>query len=213
MTICVSILATTLTVFATDTQVFSVVSSNFWLHTKESVNEECSMIVGEIRNNSKFPQKDITITSYEVKGKEKIRNFFGFTDISILNPGEKAPYVVPIFPKKCFKYKLEIESKRSEVLGDRSLIIISKHTGVSGKISFEISGKLKNSSTYPVKKAEIVCGSFSDENRKNFWGSSNDFPKWGATIQPGEVVDFRLIILDPKQVSRSFTCLTQVERI
>jgi hypothetical protein len=185
----------------------SVDSGIFMLDSKNT----CNIISGQIKNNSKTPQTNIIITAdFFDKNKNKIGNGLGGLELSIVNPGEIFPFKVSSFmqDKICDSYKFKIISEKSTTPGNRSLKILNSQGKYSAQM-FTVTGSIKNTSNKVMSDAKVACISFLDTSHKKIVGIASDLPKAFASIQPNEVVTFETLILDPKHVSKTFSC--QVE--
>lgn len=190
--------------------VLTIITSAYWSTSMKSISNDCTMIVGLIKNSSLKPQQDVAINlSFNVDGKIEKSLLPGFTEVKIINPGESSPFKVNVFRKeKCLPYTLNATSKPAKQLGGRALHIIESSGQYYAQV-FRILGKVKNVTSKTIHDTQVICTAFADKNKKILVGSDKDFPRFGGEIKANESIDFDVRILDPKNISQSYTCQTE----
>ena len=156
--------------------VLTIITSAYWSTSMKSISNDCTMIVGLIKNSSLKPQQDVAINlSFNVDGKIEKSFLPGFTEVKIINPGESSPFKVNVFRKeKCLPYTLNATSKPAKQLGGRALHIIESSGQYYAQV-FRILGKVKNVTSKTIHDTQVICTAFADKNKEILVGSDKIF--------------------------------------
>lgn len=175
-----------------------------------NTEETGPVFMGVVKNTSDKPLEYVEIKGvFKDEAGNVVGESFSYTDLDVLLPGETSPFTVygPSEISDAFTYEYEVSAQESTAEAIRFVTIV-KDEGTVDEVSYNIVGEVRNDGDMPLTFVNIIAIAYDKDDK--LVGTAKVFADDPDRVtQPGETVNFDLLMYDLAAAPVSYTLMVQ----